>query len=317
MPPVVYLATAAVHDYPAAGAALANQAERRPGWILREGKIVSFASLREPPLGVLCDGDVEEHETGEWADSDDLDTQYRFIDLLSHTVTDSYADLRWHKQRGHLHFRATSDLSARKAGKGPGARGRTVFGPHYAKSEPDKISYYHHAALEMRFRRFDGSWYCQLEPDYCFTSDGYAESRLADKLLAGIKRLDRHPAVAGWTRIWANHLRADSGFERPIQFGPLETVTVGRGIDDRWWGPAPVEVTPDEEPDHTQTEEVLATAALTAADIDTDDLATIVTGPDTKPSAASSPQQRQPQRHRKDNPDRRRTTTRKRGSHAG
>jgi hypothetical protein len=169
----------------------------------------------------------------------------------------------------------------------------------------------------MRFRRFDGSWYCQLEPDYCFTSDGYAESRLADKLLAGIKRLDRHPAVAGWTRIWANHLRADSGFERPIQFGPLETVTVGRGIDDRWWGPAPVEVTPDEEPDHTQTEEVLATAALTAADIDTDDLATIVTGPDTKPSAASSPQQRQPQRHRKDNPDRRRTTTRKRGSHAG
>ncbi len=117
MPSVVYLATSAVRDYPAAGAALATQAERRPGWILREGMILSFASLREPPLSVLCDGDIEEHETGEWAHSDDLDMQYRLVDLLKHTVTDSYADLRWHKERSHVHFRATSDLSARKAGR--------------------------------------------------------------------------------------------------------------------------------------------------------------------------------------------------------
>lgn len=193
-----------------------------------------------------------------------------------------------------MHFRATKDLSARKAGKGPGARGRTVFGPHYAKSEPEKVSYYHHAALELRFRRFDDSWYCQLEPDYCFTSDGYAESWLADKLLAGIKRLDRHPAVAGWTRVWANHFRAEGVIERPIQFGPLATVTVGRGIDDRWWGPAPVELTPDEEPDQAQAEEAVATALLSEADIDTDDLAAIVTEPEAK-SAVSAPTQRRSQ----------------------
>jgi hypothetical protein len=280
MPPVVYIATSAVDDYPAAGAALATQTERRPGWILREGVIMSFASLREPPLGVLCDGDVEEHETTEWADSDDLDMQYRFMDLLKHTVTDSYADLRWHKERSHVHFRATSDLSARKAGRGPGVIGRTVFGPHYAKSEPEKVSYYHHAALELRFRRFHGCWYCQLEPDYCFTSDGYTESRLADKLLAGIKRLDRHPAVAGWTRVWTNHFRAQGSSQRLIAFGPLAVVAVDRGIDDRWWGPAPVELTPDEEPDQAQAEEAVATALLSEADIDTDDLAAIVTGPD-------------------------------------
>ena len=313
MPPVVYLATSAVRDYPAAGAALATQAERRPGWILRDGKIISFASVREPPLSVLCDGDVEEHEIGEWADSADLDTQYRFIDLLSHTVTDSYADLRWHKERNHLHFRATSDLSARKAGKGPGARGRTVFGPHYAKSEPETVSYYHHAALQLRYRRFDGCWYGQLEPDYCFTSDGYAESRLADKLLAGIKRLDRHPAVAGWTRVWANHFRTEGGFERPIRFGPLATVTVGRGIDDRSWGPVPAEVTTDEEPDQAQAEEALATAVLSAADIDTDDLAAIVTGPDAESPASARTQGRNPQPRRQ----RKSGWSTKRGSHAG
>ena len=51
-----------------------------------------------------------------------------------------------------------------------------------------------------------GTWFCQLEPDYCFTADGYRESPFADSLLAGIKRLDRHPAVLGWTRMWASHL---------------------------------------------------------------------------------------------------------------
>src|SRR5258705_10925480 len=134
MPSVVYLATSAVRDYPAAGAALPTQAGRRPGWILPEGMILSFASLREPPLSVLCDGDIEEHETGEWAHSDDLDMQYRLVDLLKHTVTDSYADLRWHKERSHVHFRATSDLSGRKAGRVRGlfagrALGRTTPSP--------------------------------------------------------------------------------------------------------------------------------------------------------------------------------------------
>jgi hypothetical protein len=114
-----------------------------------------------------------------------------------------------------------------------------VFSPHYAKSDPERVSYYHYAALRTRFRRIGGTWYCQLEPDYCFTTDGYTESRFADSLLAGIKRLDRHPAVMGWTRMWANHLNRPLDLfspSRPVLFGALETVTVGRGIDDRWLG---------------------------------------------------------------------------------
>ena len=133
----------------------------------------------------------------------------------------SYPDLRWHNERRHVHFRASADLTPRKAGKGPGSRGRTVFGPHYAKSDPARVSYYHHAALRTRFRRIGGTWYCQLEPDYCFTTDGYTESRFADSLLAGIKRLDRHPAVLGWTRMWANHLApqptCSAGAARPVR----------------------------------------------------------------------------------------------------
>ena len=102
------------------------------------------------------------------------------------------------------------------------------------------MSFYHHAALKTRYRRIGGTWFCQLEPDYCFTADGHCESPFADSLLAGIKRLDRHPAVLGWTRMWASHLTPQPDLfsqELPVVFGALETVIVHSGIDDTWWGP--------------------------------------------------------------------------------
>jgi hypothetical protein len=71
-------------------------------------------------------------------------------------------------------------------GRGPGRRGRTVFGPHYGLDDPGKVTYYHHAALNPRFRRIGGAWFCVLGVDYCFTRDGKNESSFADSLLAGI-----------------------------------------------------------------------------------------------------------------------------------
>lgn len=292
LPDKIRIAPAAATDYRAAGALLAAQKQRRGGWMLRDGLIISFADLREPPLHVLCSGDVEEHDTAEWADCDDIDTQHRFMDLLTRTVQDAHPDLRWHKERRHIHFTATRALAPRRVGRRKGSRGRTVFGPHYAKAEPTRVSYYHHAALRLRFRRLAGTWYAQLEPDYCFTSDGYRESKFADSLLSGIKRLDRHPAVAGWTRMWANYLRGESdlfsadGF---VKFGDLATVTVPRGIDDKWWGSAPVEVATDDDERGDPKQELEARAELAAVGIDADDLLSLSESDETvQPTVAGS-----------------------------
>lgn len=279
MPPTVHLAPTAFTDYRAAGGALETQGRRESGWILRDNLVLSFHDLRDSPLRVLCDGDPERHETREWVDSDDLDTQHRFADLLSRTVQGSYPELRWHKDRKHMHFRATSHLGPRKAGKGPGSRGRTVFGPHTSKSDPQRVGYYHHAALRTRFRRLDGVWYCQLEPDYCFTTDGYTEYPFADRLLAGIKRLDRHPAVRGWTRMWANYLRQEADLfteARPVQFGELATMTVERGIDDLLWGPAPSGAAPEDDQDPSAGGQESLDAVLAVADADTQDLLSLL-----------------------------------------
>lgn len=295
MPSVIYAAPANPKTYSDAGEILAGHQGRRPAFLLRDGLVISFASLREPPLCDLRDGDVEEFDTQEWAGSNDTNVQYQFMDLLSRAVENSYPDLRWHNARRHVHFRATSDLRPRKAGRGPGTRGRTVFGPHYAKSDPEKVSY-HHAALAARYRRIAGVWYCQLEPGYCFTTDGHAEAPFADSLLAGIKRLDRHPAVKGWTRTWANHLTRPldmDSLDRPVLFGPLETVTVDRGIDDRWWGPVPVEAMQEEDQDQPPGEEAAAMARLATEDVDTEDLLKLVTDSENEPPRTAKATARQ------------------------
>lgn len=297
-PDVIYAAPSAVSSYEVAGEMLSGQRGPIPGWVLRAGLVFSFADLRESPLRVLCEGDVEQHDTSEWAGSESTDTQHRFMDLLARTVERSYPDLRWHNSRRHVHFRATSDLAPRKAGKGLGCRGRTVFGAHYAKSDPGRVSYYHHAALRTRYRRIGGTWYCQLEPHYCFTTDGYREAPFADSLLAGIKRMDRHPAVLGWTRMWANHLAPQPDLftpERPVVFGSPETVTVASGIDDRWWGPAPAALA-EEDTDHTDLASETAMVLLAARDIDTEDLLALLTESESGPDPAPAEQPHHPAR---------------------
>lgn len=273
MPDEIHLAPAAATTYPTAGELLAGL-NGRGDWILRDGMVISFSSLTDGPLSALRAGDVERHDTAEWASSDDIDTQHRFMDLLARALAaDHWGDLRWHNERKHLHFCPTSTMGPRREGKEAGRRGHTVFGSYSSKRDPDTISFYRHAALTTRFRRFGDAWYCQLGPDYCFTSDGRQEYRYADTLLAGIKRLDRHAAVAGWTRTWAAFLTRPADLfapERALMFGELATFEVGRGIDDRLWGPAPEQASdedPDEQTDRTRVEAALAAVGIGTADL--------------------------------------------------
>jgi hypothetical protein len=275
MPDLICIAPAAATTYPAAGELLAAEPGLGRGdWILRDGLVVSFSDLTKPPLSVLCAGDVERHDTAEWAGSDDTDTQHRLMDLLSRTIeADHRGDLRWHNDRKHLHFCPTPTLSPRREGRSAGRRGHTVFGPYRSKRDPDTVSFYRHAALATRFRRLAGTWYCQLSTGYCFTRDGREEYRFADTLLAGIKRLDRHAAVAGWTKTWATFLTQPPHLfasEKALTFGDLAAFEVDRGIDDRLWGPAPVQPRDDdtdEAADHADTEAALAAVGIETADL--------------------------------------------------
>jgi hypothetical protein len=283
-PNSIFVAPAAVKDYGAAWDILRDAPGEAAAWILHDGMVISFGDLRSRPLRGLCDGGAERRDTAEWADSDDDDRLHQFADLLRRTlVNNRRRDVQWHQDRHHMHFRATRNLSPRVVGRGNGKRGRTVFGPHYSKAEPDRVSYYHHAAVNPRFRRIDGQWLCHLGVDYCFTHDGKKESSFADGLLAGIKRLERHPAVLGWTRMWEGYLQGDLLTAGSLlSFGRLLTFEVDRGIDDDWWGPAPSSSADDETADGGSDREV--EAALTEAGVDQEDLLSLLNDMPAVPS---------------------------------
>jgi hypothetical protein len=289
-PDTIFVAPATVRDYAEAWERLKTEPGSAPGWILHDGTVITFGDLRSSPLRALCDGGVERHNTPEWADSDEDERVHQFADLLRRTlVSDRSGDMQWHQARHHMHFRATRNLRPRVVGKRPGSPGRTVFGPHYAKAEPERVSYYHHAAVNPRFRRIDGRWFCQLSVDYCFTHDGKNESSFADSLLAGIKRLDRHPAVVGWIRTWESYLQRDLFTSNSmLAFGRLMTFEVDRGIDDNWWGPTPTAGADDDIPDETAPADL--DVALHEAGVDQEDLLSLMLAeaPEATTSSARS-----------------------------
>lgn len=246
MPATLFVAPAATGSYAEAGKLLQPTREEgrqsRDAWILRDGLVLSFGDLRAAALRPLCAGPVEVHDTARWAMTDDLDERWKFSDLLNRTIQNAYPELRWHNSRRHVHFRPSRDLAPRSLPSGSGNRTRTVFKGHGLNSAGNGPGYFSHAALKLRARLIGREWYCQVDPDYCFTSDGTEEHRKADALLAAFKRLDRHAAVAGWTRMWALFLQGrDDLFapDIPVRLGPALTVDVDHGIDERFWGPAP------------------------------------------------------------------------------
>ena len=112
--------------------------------------------------------------------------------------------------------------------------------------------------------------------------------------------------------MWASHLAPQPdlfGPELPVTFGPLATVTVHSGIDDNWWGPAPVTAMTAEEPGHQTAADAAAAAELVIHDIDTDDLFALITAaepgnrrptpPSFAPKQPGGPGQRRQEPHRK------------------
>lgn len=261
VPPSIYLAPAVTGSYSEAGQRLRGNGGRvTDAWILGDGLVFSFANLRDEQWKPIVAGGVEEIDSSEWLDSSDRNVINRTSSLISRALQGAYPELRWHGEQRHVHFKATSDLSILKAGRGRGRRGRTVFKPRY---RPDgALDYCAHAAADLRPRRIDGRWYVGIVPDWCFTRDGWQPSPRMDSLRSGIKRLERHAAVAGWLTMWESFLSADRDLlspERPIELGSLLELDVAHGINDALWGPAPAAA--DEEEVSASTTDVEADLA--------------------------------------------------------
>lgn len=221
-------------------------------FILRGGQIYTWRPPELSALGKLITGPVKQMAVSQWAGSGDETRQRWLVQLLNNALrADVTADCAWHPGRKIIYWRATPDLSVRSIRSASG-RPRQVFTPKYKKTDPTQVSYCLHAALEWQFIDIDGDWYCALVPSYHYTRDGYRDSLYLSDYLAGIKRLDRNPAVYHQTRMWAHYLHGDDDTldarDTILTYGTLQTFDTDKGIDDKAWKVDPREPAEDTEP---------------------------------------------------------------------
>ena len=219
-------------------------------FILRNERIYTWRPPQQSALGKLITGPVKEMAASDWAGSDEVRQRW-LVQLLNNALrADVAADCAWHNGRKIIFWRATPDLTARHIRSASG-RTRQVFTPKHKKNDPTQVGYYLHAALEWQFLDIDGAWYCALVPTYHYTRDGYRDSLYLSEYLAGIKRLDRNPAVYHQTRMWAHYLHGDDDardFRNTIlTYGHLETFDADKGIDDKAWLSDPRKPADDED----------------------------------------------------------------------
>jgi hypothetical protein len=228
----------------------------RSDFFLGHGRIYAWGPIAGTALESVATGQSNENPVGELIGGGP-DARRLFVRLLNAGLQHDLRDLcRWQNGRKLLHIRAPEDLSEWRIMSASG-KPRLVFkGYSKRRDNPRLKGYYRHAALRWQFIEVGDDWYCELKPDYFFSSDGYRESPFADEKLAGIKRMDKQRAVLGETQLWVGILQGGApedrldivseAEERVLTFGSLATFPVTHGIQDQDWK-APVEADVDDD----------------------------------------------------------------------
>lgn len=217
----------------------------RSDFFLSHGRIYTWGPIAGTALVRVADTAANQTPVGELIGGGP-DAQRLFVRLLNAGLQHDLRDLtRWNRDRKLIFYKATDDLSEHQVRSASGRKRLAFKGYSQRKDDPRLKGYYRHAALRWQFIEIGGEWFCELNPDYFFTSDGYKESLYADDRLAKMKRIDRHRAVLGETELWAGILRGDRSededtlldttSDRLLTFGDLVTFTVDRGINDKDW----------------------------------------------------------------------------------
>lgn len=211
-------------------------------WMPRNGRLYSIHDLRERPWSEVCDVETVERFNGEeWAESDDQERLNEFAQLLYACLSQRVArDLRYVPGEKLFIAKPTKDLGPRRIQSATRRRkGRIIFRSYESRKRAGEVGFCKHWAFGARFRRFDGSWYLEINPTYHYTFDGYRDWRFAADYLATQKRLDNNDAVRGQVQMWAAYLRGgDDLFSdryEHLEFGDLLAFELPAGVDDEKW----------------------------------------------------------------------------------
>lgn len=215
-------------------------------WIVRSKSVLSFHDLDQWPWNKLCEaGGIEEFETVEWTESDDVDRQRDLVALLNRAIGEFVRPALFRdRDSGVFYFRKPRDRDdlnyAYRSLQNTTTR-RVVGRYGKKKKDPKKASYWRHSAFLHRFIRLGGHWYLEVTPTYHFTHNGRDSDRWAGDRLKKIKELENNAAVMGQFVMWRDFLRTHGKgdlLKAPypfLTFAPLEALELDVGVPDDLW----------------------------------------------------------------------------------
>lgn len=243
VPEVIYSAPTSIGKISAIyGAQRKTKYPIRNDFVLSNSRLFTWSPTFGTALAHVPDAAARERPIGELLEQG-ADGRRLLVRLLNAALQHDLRDTcRWNNDRRFIHFRPTEDLRPKQVRSATG-NARIVFKGYYQRrDDPTKPQFYRHAALRWQFTEIDRAWFCALQPDYFFSSDGFAESPFADRYLKRIKTIERNEARLGETRLWGGILRGeleptlfDPVPDRILEYGNLVEFTLDRGLRDADW----------------------------------------------------------------------------------
>lgn len=215
--------------------------------------LITFYNLenKNNPFSFLIDeGTVEPFHPSDYY-SIDVDHERVFKSLLRFCMQQKLYKHRvlWQHREEIFIFVPLNDseLVRKEAWKGLKKTTRTVFEKKFNKYKADKIFYVKHFAFYISFLTIHNEWYVSITPSWFFSyGEDYQRSKYSEKLLSGIKKIERNRSVFDQFRFLSSWLKdldsddlfsSDSGLLPQITFGDILKFDGGRCLNEDLWEP--------------------------------------------------------------------------------
>ncbi|MBT3022048.1 MAG: SMEK domain-containing protein [Candidatus Thiodiazotropha sp. (ex Lucina aurantia)] len=217
------------------------------------GRLITFHNLEDQnnPFKLLIDeGTVEPFQPSDYYSIDE-DHERVFKSLLRFCMQH-----KLHKHRVLWEYRERififlpledSDNTRTETWIGQKRATRTVFERKFKRNEPEKVLSTRHFAFSLNFLTVEDEWYVAITPDWFFSyGDSYRQSAFGDKLLSGLKRMEKNRSVFDQFRFlcsWLRDLDSDDLFSENantsphITFGQILEFGGGRSLNEDLWEP--------------------------------------------------------------------------------
>ncbi|SES21445.1 hypothetical protein SAMN04490244_107144 [Tranquillimonas rosea] len=227
------------------------------------GRLITFHDLdagESPFRQVIEEGTVEEFAPIDYYGVDE-DHERVFKSLLRFTLQQKLHkhDVMWQHHEKIFIFlpRSAGQRKRTENWTGQKVSSRMVFERKFKREKKDEVLSSRHLAFSVDFIQLDDRWYVVVTPDWFFSyGDEYRRSRYGDKLLSGLKRMEKNRSVydqfrfiASWLEdIDGQDLFSDQNASGPtLSFASPLKLTGARPLDEKLWEPLQAE-----EPDALQ-----------------------------------------------------------------